>query len=201
MYRLFFSFSVDGWYSRDSPTSRGTCCVDFLLLFVLRGIVPAEREHASAIVFFDNAVIGTLQVLLDSPGDIWYRNGWRRGAILKAHVSRRTDPAAAPFNFFKPDVRMFRNHRNFRTHSSLLVERRSRDSPISCMFFIIRVYVWFFLSFVEMYQLCWIILMPCSDLSTLSSAPSRCLWTSPVISESEMLNEEKPFTKLTSLDR
>ena len=99
------------------------------LLFLLRRDVLVERKYSYTKLWFECAVIGALQVLLDSPDHIRGRNGSRRGAISKAHVSCRTDQAIAPCNSLKPDVRMFRTYGNIHTHLSLLDEWSSQDSP------------------------------------------------------------------------
>ena len=53
-------------------------------------------------LWFEYTVIGTLQVLLDSPGDIWSRNASLGEANCKTNESCQTDLAAAIFCVLKP---------------------------------------------------------------------------------------------------
>ena len=95
----YLSLLVEG-RSRDLRTS----CMAWIFDSFSRLNFSTEREQLYSIVYFEYAIIGTHQFLLDSPGHIWSRNGSRRGAISKAHESRRTDRAPVPYIYLIPCI-------------------------------------------------------------------------------------------------
>ena len=94
---------------------------------------------------------------------------------------------------FKPDVRMFRNHRNIRTPSSLIIERRSRDYCNCSVDFFLLILLRRTVP-AEPEQPYAIVCFEYAVIGTF-----KVLLDSPVISEVEMIHVEQSFPKLTSL--
>ena len=103
--------------------------------------VSVQREHPCAIVCREYAVIGTLEVLLYSLCHIWREILHVLEQFGNPRVSLGRSNSRN-FELFLKGLRMFRNLRNIRTHSSWLVEPSRWETPevvepiawISCSF-------------------------------------------------------------------
>ena len=140
-YALEFTSRADSLRDAQSTLVEPIAWISCSFLYRVRPF-SALHEQPHAVACLEYAVIGTLEVLLLCLCHLRRRYSAHRRVISKVDEYHQTDRTAEISSSFKNGVRMFRNHRNIRTYSRLLVERYSRATTkvvepiawISCFF-------------------------------------------------------------------